>query len=450
MRRLPRRVAIAAVVLQLAAGLALPARTFAFDEFGEQTASATFGETVEFEVELEGGAPDELALLLRFGDDDVTFVQPVEPDDGSASFVWDVAEDYIAPNTPIHYRWRATSGSSEVVSDEDTILYDDDRSELDWEIAESAEARVHSYSGEEALASRFADITSNAVQRAESLFGAELAGPVDIFAYANEDDFFGALDLGPREWVGGQASSEIRSIYIRLDAGGESYMEPLLIHEVTHIVFDDATENPYHGPAHWLDEGLAVWAETQDAAAERAMVEDAAEDGELMAFDAIAEQFPVQDERARLAYAQSAALVDTIIDTYGAESIARLTAAYRDGATDSAAIEAATGVPLDEIIADWFAELGQEVPQPVEPEPLLPAASREPGETQGNEPDRPAETPPESDEPQDPDEPERPATGLGSPLLIGLGLLVAVGLVVGVAILARQTRGPVGGGGPGP
>lgn len=443
--RTARRRLAAVVALLLAMAVALPAPAAAFDGFGETSAEADFGDEITFEVELEGGAPDELELLLRFGDDDVTFVQPVEPEGSRASFTWDVAEDYIAPNTPIHHRWRATTDDRDRLSREATILYDDDRPELDWEIAESDEARVHWYSGEEALAERFAEITSNAVERAESLFGAELADSVDIFAYASEDDFFGALDLGPREWVGGQASSEIRTIYIRLDAGGESYMEPLLIHEVTHIVFDDATDNPYHGPARWLDEGLAVWAETQEAADERAIVEAAAQDGELMAFDAIAEQFPIEDARARLAYAQSASLVDTIITTHGADSIARLTAAYREGATDAAAIEAATGVPLDEIISDWFAELGQEVPQPIEPQPLLPADEEPPAGTPGSEPERPEETASDTTDPG-PGETEFAPDG-GLVILVVLGGLITAGVLIGgVVLLARRGAGAPPGG----
>lgn len=442
MGRLTAGGASAALVVAIAASLAAPiGRVAGFDRFGELSATAVFDEELSFEVELIGEPPDELDLLLRFADTDVTFVQPVEPRGQEARFEWDVAEDYVTPNTPIHYRWRATDGESVTLSREQTILYDDDRPEIDWQTFETAEARVHWYGDAGDLAERFGGVVTGAVQRAEVLLGVELAEPVDIFAYESEQDFFGALDLGPREWVGGQASSEIRSIYIRLDAGPESYMEPLLIHEVTHIVFDDAVENPYHSPPHWFNEGFAVWAENQDASQVRGMVEDAAAAGQLMSFEAIAQAFPVEDAPVRLAYAQGASLVDEVIDTYGTDAIARLAEAYRDGATDDDAFEAATGVPLEALVERWFAELGQEVPQPIEPEPLLPAEDAPP-ENETQPPDAPGT---DGAEPEPTPGPERPADdgAAGLPIaLVAAVVLVLAGIAAVGVIFLRRARGP--------
>ena len=36
-------------------------------------------------------------------------------------------------------------------------------------------------------------------------------------------------------------------------------MSIVIPHELTHLVFDTATQNPYHEPPHWLNEGLAVY-----------------------------------------------------------------------------------------------------------------------------------------------------------------------------------------------
>ncbi len=60
-------------------------------------------------------------------------------------------------------------------------------------------------------------------------------------------------------------------------------------------------------------------------------------------------------------------MVDLIIDRYGAEAIARIAAAYRDGASDAEALEAGTGIPADELYADYFAAFGVDAPQPIEP-----------------------------------------------------------------------------------
>ena len=75
-------------------------------------ADATYGEQMTFTVELPGGAPDELELLLRFAGSDSTLVAPVQPDGNRATYVWDAADRYVVPNTAIAYRWRATEGGA--------------------------------------------------------------------------------------------------------------------------------------------------------------------------------------------------------------------------------------------------------------------------------------------------------------------------------------------------
>ncbi|MDQ3879938.1 MAG: peptidase MA family metallohydrolase, partial [Chloroflexota bacterium] len=361
-------IASAAWLLALAAGLC-PQPAGAFDRFTGLEADAVFGESVTFSVDLVGDPPDELDLLLRFADSDLTFVQPVEPHGGSASFVWDAGADYIAPNTPIAYRWRARDGDPEpVVSSERTVLYDDDRPNLDWQVLDTEQVSVHWYGDDRAPAERMGDVTTAAVRQAEELFAADLGARVDIFVYRTREEFFGALEPGSREWIGGEARPEIRTIYAWLQAGSDAYMDVLIFHEVAHMVFADATENPYHIPARWLNEGLAVWSEEQGAQEEIDFVRRAARDDRLVGFDAIAEQFPTGPDEADVAYSQSAALMDYIIRTYGREAIPRISAAYRDGASDAEAVEAATGVPLDDLTRDWFAEFGVDVPPPVEPE----------------------------------------------------------------------------------
>ena len=362
-----------ALAMLLALAFAWPRAVSAFDRFADLQAEAVFGEHVTFSVELEGSPPDELELLLRFADDDAVLVQPVDPVSGRVQFAWDTRDDYISPNTPIRYQWRATEGDNTLLSEEATILYDDDRSGLDWQVLEVGGTRVHWYDEDRRLAEEFGAISAGAVDSAQRLFGSALDGPVDVFAYRSQEEFTGALGPGSREWVGGQTSPEIRTVYIWLEAGPREFMEPLLVHEITHMVFADATDNPYHRPARWLNEGLAVWSETRGADNEWSIVSAAADDGELMAFDAIAEQFPTDAERAGLAYAQGAVLVDQLIERHGEEAIGGIVAAYREGATDAEAIEAGTGVPLDGLVEDWFGQFGQGVPEAVEPDPLPPA-----------------------------------------------------------------------------
>jgi hypothetical protein len=360
-------------VAALVIGLAGASETLAFDGFGEATAESTYDVGIRFEVELEGTAPDQLELMMRTPGSGSWFVNPIEPDGDVAAYLWDTSIQHVTPNTLVTYRWRATVGEEAVLGPEETVRYVDDRDGLDWQQAQLGEATVHWYGGAEGQARRFGELTAVGVSQAEDLLGTELAGPVDVFVYDSRDDFFGALGPGAREWTGAAAYPELRTIFMWLGGGSASYLEVAMVHEVTHIVFFDATDNPFHEPARWLNEGIATWSESGDAGEQRGIVEFEASGGGLFSFDAITAQFPIGERGGQLSYAQGTTMVDSIIDRYGREAIARIAAAYRDGASDVEALEAGTGVPSDELYAEFYAEFGVDAPEPIAPEPIGPS-----------------------------------------------------------------------------
>ena len=364
MKRILAACSIAAL-LWVGVGLALPARAAAFSGFGTRTASEQYGQAMTFTVSLSGGAPDRLELLLQFGSDpDSTFVAPVAASGTTATYTWDASADYVTPNTPITYQWRATTGSSVTLSPPGSLLYADNRPGLDWRSARIGQATVHWYGGAEAQARRFGDLTSGAITRAQQTLGHALNGPIDIFVYDTQSDFFGALGPGAREWTGAATFPDIRTVFMWLRGGGSDYLDTALVHEVTHVVFYDATLNPYHDPARWLNEGFSVWSEQQNADAAAQTVRSEVSNG-LFSFDAITGQFPIGSRGSSLSYAQGATMVAMIIKTYGAQAMAGIAAAYRSGATDAEALQAGTGVSADQLYAAYFRSFGASEPQPV-------------------------------------------------------------------------------------
>jgi hypothetical protein len=441
--RVAGAMALAGVAWLLGADAAL-----GFDGFGDGQAESTYGEAITFEVELEGGAPERLELLISTPGDDASFVTPVGSAGSVARHVWDTSSDYVTPNTLITYRWRATDGETVTVSDPATLRYADDRPGLDWQSRQLGEATVHWYGASEGQALRFGELTAQGVARAEELLGTQLAGPVDVFVYETRDDFFGALGPGAREWTGAAAYSELRTIFMSLESGSTEYLEVVMLHEVTHIVFHDATDNPYHEPARWFNEGLATWSERSEADEERGIVALEAGGGGLFAFEAITEQFPIGERGGRLSYAQGASMIDLIIDRHGEQAIAAIAAAYRDGASDAEALEAGTGTQADALYASFYDEFGADAPEPIRAEPIPPSNVDRPsvgsidagGVDPGVEPD--------PGRPTDDGAPveEAPADGgagdAGVLLLLGAAGLVAVGAAVAVARRAAARGAP--------
>jgi hypothetical protein len=429
---------LAVALLTVALGTAaIPARVAAFDGFGATAADATYGSEMVFRVQLDGSAPDRLELLLWIEGSQGTFVAPVQPSGGSAEYRWDAKKRYLTPNTRLDYRWRATDGGRVTLSPEGNLLYDDDRRGLDWRTARIGDATVHWYGGAEAQARHFGDLTAGAVERASALLRHQLDGPVDIFVYDSQSDFFGALGPGAREWTGAAAYPELRTVFMSLGGGPPDYLDTALVHEVTHVVFHDATVNPFHEPAKWINEGIAVWSERQSADAARSTVEYEATHGGLFSFDAISAQFPVGDRGARLSYAEGTTMIGMIIDRYGQEAIARLTAAFRDGASDEEALAAASGISADRLFADFYAAFGTEEPSPVRAAPIPASNVQLPGGAGGQAATEAAGSSIAASPVAVPD--DRSRGGDGGPLV--LVLLGALGLgAIGAVTIAWRRR----------
>lgn len=406
----------------------------AFDGFGEATADSTYDRQIRFDVELPGGAPERLELLLSTPGSESTFVIRINPGQMDATYVWNTSAEYVTPNTLVTYQWRAIDGEDVTLSEAASIRYEDDRAALDWQSAQLGATTVHWYGDAEAQAMRFGELAALGVDQGEALLGTELAGPVDVFIYDSRDDFFGALGPGAREWTGAASFSEIRTIFMWLGGGPPDYLETAMVHEITHMVFFDATDNPYHGPASWINEGIASWAETGDAAQQTAFVRTQAAEGGLFAFEAITARFPIGDLEGNLAYSQGASMIDYVIDGYGEGAIASLTAAYRDGASDEEALQAATGVAAGELYAGFYAQFGVDAPTPVEPEPIAPSdvdipepGTVDPGGVDGGPSAEPAE--PARAEPGD---------AAMEPVVLVIVLAVVIALVAVVAVLVAR------------
>ena len=375
-RRTPRWGSILAMAFVAACALVAPARVAGFSGFGPMQASEDYGKAITFTVQLPGGAPQQLDLLLEFGiEPDSTFVAPVQASGTEARYVWDASKQYLTPNTPISYRWRATNSLNVTESAVGNIRYADNRTGLDWHLAQMGDATIHWYGSSEPVARHFGDLTGGAVSRAEQLLGHSLDGPVDIFVYVSRSDFFGALGPGAREWTGAATFPGIRTVFMWLGGGPSDYLDRAIVHEVTHVVFFDATRNAFHAPPLWLNEGFAVWSERQNADQQAATVRSEVSSG-LISFSAMSDAFPIGTRGSSLSYAEGATMVDRIIHTYRANALSGITAAYRNGATDDEALRAGTGVPATQLYSDYFRSFGASEPKPIPASTIGPSIVR--------------------------------------------------------------------------
>jgi len=287
---------------------------------------------------------------------------------------WDVGRDgHLVPNTRLTGQWVAyAADGSTTVSDSTAVRYTDTR--FDWKTVEGDLVRVHWTEGGDAFGQRALKIGEDAIRDTSELLGVEERDPIDFFIYANQDAFRDALGPGTRENVGGQAHSDIRTLFALITPSeiDDSWVSIVVPHELTHLVFDTAVDNPYRFPPRWLNEGLAVYLSQGYDASDRGEVGRAARDGSLMPLTALSGQFPTTFDGFSLAYAESVSAIDFLVRQHSRDALVALVRQYKEGLSDDAAFKAALGEDFTTFQAAWFKDLGVDAPKPRGPVPASP------------------------------------------------------------------------------
>lgn len=343
--------------------------------FDDPIATGSLTQPVTFSTTFRAPTlPDRVELLTRVrgsGADEVrsAIVEPA----GDGSWTATVpSPGFTPPNTVQTFRFRAVDGDATVLGPSAEFTLVDDR--FEWRTLAQGAVTLHWYTGSEDFARRALQVGVDAIDQAAGLLGVSDVQPVDFFVYDTAEALYGAMGPGTRENVGGQANPLIRTMVgvIRPDDVDSDWVDTLVTHELTHMVFADATDNPYHQPPRWLNEGLAVFLSEGYDVGRRAQVADTAAHGQLIPLSGIAGLFPTTYDRFSLAYAESVSAVDHFITTYGRDTLVRLITSYRDGVTDDEAFLAATGVDLRAFDDAWLAAQGASRPEPYGPRPAPP------------------------------------------------------------------------------
>jgi hypothetical protein len=334
--------------------------------WGKPTADSRFGSFIEFRQPATlVGTPERVEILLSTPGSVGPTVIPVEPTAGASELEYriDLTDGHVVPNTIFEVRWRVVDRDG-VMSLGPSIrhTYDDDRA--DWKTLQGDVVRVHWRDGDQAFGRRALEIGDKAVAATAKLLGVTESEPIDFFIYGDQESFYAALGPATRENVGGQAHPEIRTLFALISPGeiDDSWVESVVPHELTHLVFGTAIDNPYHDPPHWLNEGLAVYLADGYGESDRDQVEQASRSGSIIPLDGLAGAFPTTRERFFLAYAESVSAVDRIVRVNGPDALVKLIRSYADGVSDDEAFQAALGRDVAGFEADWLAELGARPP----------------------------------------------------------------------------------------
>lgn len=376
-----RRPVLPASVLSLLllVGLALPAGAAPVVRFEAPEASGAFGENVTFSTTFTSDPPPTRVELLarRPGDTaervTIAAVEPV----GDAWRATVVQGGHVVPNTSWQYRFRVVTADGEAEGPTATHRVRDSR--FEWARWQDEHVDVWTYEGDERFARRASEIAEAALVAASEMLGVAEVAPIDFFVYTDARAFRQAMGPATRENVGGQAHPAIRTLFALIEPRQieSDWVEEVITHELAHLVFHDAADNPYQYPPRWLNEGVAVYLSRGYRDGDRVLVEGAAGGGTIIPLEGLAGQFPTRASRQSLAYAESIDAVDHFVSTYGEAQLVELIAAFGQGLGLDGAFARATGRDFAAFDAEWLASLGATPPEPYGPREVQPGPAPE-------------------------------------------------------------------------
>jgi len=334
----------------------------------------------------------------------------------------DPPRSYLAPGAEIDYFWEVEDGAGNKLTTEPaTFVYEDIR--FSWESVSEGNVSVYWYDGSRSSAESSLEVARETLDEMAALLGATVDYPVKIWVYDSYEDMLPALVRrseahAQRVVVAGMRVSS-DTVLLQGEGAGDT-----LRHELTHIVTHVAGEGPYGSLPTWLDEGTAMYGQSEPGEGYTSALDRAVERDSLLSVRSMTS--PTGDaSKVGLFYGQAWSLVDFLIGTYGSAKFAELYAVFKEGSTVDKALLKVYGFDQGGLEDAWRASL--DLPPREGP---TPAAEQE-SEVQPT----PAEQAGEAEEAAEDEFPWGTAVGLAvtGAALAGVSLL-------GIGVLAVRLR----------
>lgn len=341
----------------LAAGLPVGAQTAV--TVLEQRVEPRYPQALDFRVRASADRPI-VGAVLRYevvGRGTSAFarvedLQPATTVDAAVSVEVNTAQSYIPVGSRFRYHWEFTLQGGEVVpAAEETFVFLPPGKQ--WRSVETATLRVFFYGDREALARQYLEAGSATYDRlARRLFGIELPVlPVHVVLFATEGELSEARPGRGTTFdaavvtCGTKVANDV-ILAIPVSCGTRDRTDTLR-HELAHIVNSAAGESALGKLPAWLDEGVAVWAQSEPGENYVGAFEANARAGRLFPFAQMATA--TNDARlVNLFYGQAYAMVAYLIEEHGEGLLAELFRTIKGGERFDRAMERVYGFTLEE------------------------------------------------------------------------------------------------------
>lgn len=271
----------------------------------------------------------------------------------TGSYYWDMRQTGGLPTgTAVDYWWSITDSTGKaVLTGTQKVIFNDAR--FVWHSLEGQNLTLYWYGGDNNLAKTLVDTAQNGMANLEKNTGAKLSRLVSIYVYAGAADMQGAM-IFAQEWTGGATYPPYSTIVIGISSSNLTWGEGALVHELTHMVNYQMTNNPYSGLPAWLDEGLAMYSQGPLDPSFEASLVSAISQGTLFSVRSMSSPFSTDATLSYQEYAQSYSLIDFLVSAYGQSKMAALLDAFHKGNTYDGALRQVYGFDMDGLYKLWL------------------------------------------------------------------------------------------------
>jgi len=327
----------------------------------ESSASYAYGQAMEFKLRAaQLDAPVRSVTLFfrpRNSTNIYTVAVPFTPGDPlEVAHAVDLTQVQLAPYTLVTYWWRLETEAGALLAPERTVAYEDDQ--FNWQKMERDGVIAHWTGGGPDFGQLILDVTAEALLRLTALIPLSELEPFDVYVYPSSADLRAALRLTGLEQSGGPHPELGVVLVTAVNAQtAAADLRQSVPYAVAHLLLYRATGANYERLPRWLAEGLATTVQAAPNPRYASLLETAVATQTTIPFAQLCAAFPQTEERALLAYAQSAALIDTLRARSGDGTLAELVRAYAAGADCQAGVRQVLGMSLEELDQAWLAGL---------------------------------------------------------------------------------------------
>jgi hypothetical protein len=126
-----------------------------------------------------------------------------------------------------------------------------------------------------------------------------------------------------------------------------------VVHELTHQVTYQMTNNPYGSLPVWLNEGLSMYAEGELDVTFRSYLSDALNSGDVLSVRSLSSPFSADSSQSYLSYAEAYSFVDYLVASFGQAKMLALLGVFSQGSDYDAALKQVYGFDMDGLQKNW-------------------------------------------------------------------------------------------------